>query len=155
MCGSDSEPPSETNPDRLQEITEVQQEEGEPAGAAGITMPTNLLDPLETASETWSVDALQSDSEHPNDRLQEVEEVHQEDIVHTLGLEGDQSSSKASEGGRSSRRSSCESHSRSSNNGSPGVDDFVVKKNGVSLKEVVGCYLHNLESQWKKHKYRI
>ncbi|XP_072016055.1 GTPase-activating protein and VPS9 domain-containing protein 1-like isoform X2 [Amphiura filiformis] len=132
VCGSDSEPPSEANPnDRLQEITEVQQEEGEVAGAGGIAMP-NLLDPLETASETWSVDALQSDSEHPNDRLQEVEEVPQEELVHTLSLEGDQSSSKASEGGRSSRRSSCESHSmgRSSNNGSPGVDDFAKKDGG-------------------------
>ena len=133
VCGSDSEPPSEANAnDRLKEITEVQEMEAGATGGAP-TLP-NILDPSETASETWSVDALQSDSEHPNDRLQEVEEVPQEEMIQALMLEGDQSSSKASEG-HSSRRSSCESHSigRSSNNGSPSVDD-VVKKDGVSYK---------------------
>ena len=105
------------------------------SAAALLDVRPSLFDISETASETWSVDVLQSDSEQPDDRMQEVDEApDQEDVVQTLALdtEGDQLSSKASEG-HSSRRSSFESHSmgRSSNNGSPGVEDGT-KKDGVS-----------------------
>lgn len=88
MIGSDtSEPPSEANPiEHLKEIAEIQDEEPDlPGAGAGAAATVTILDIqhsdiIETGSETWSVDVLQSDSEFIDDRLQEVEDVAPSDM---------------------------------------------------------------------------
>ncbi|XP_033643277.1 GTPase-activating protein and VPS9 domain-containing protein 1-like [Asterias rubens] len=140
VIGSDtSEPPSEPNTiERLQEIAESQEDTSELSGAQAAVLlgiRHSVPDISETASETWSVDVLQSDSEPPEDRMQEVEDNPHEEAIQASSLEADtdRTSSKTSEG-PSSRRSSCGSHSisRSSNNDSPSVDEGAVKKDTSS-----------------------
>ncbi|XP_022110619.1 GTPase-activating protein and VPS9 domain-containing protein 1-like [Acanthaster planci] len=128
VIGSDtSEPPSEPNPiERLQEIAESQ-EDIELAGAQAASLlgiRHSAPDISETASETWSVDVLQSDSEPPEDRMQEVEDVAHEEAIQASLLEADtdRTSSKTSDG-PSSRRSSSDS---------PSVDDGAIKKDTSS-----------------------
>ncbi|XP_038045774.1 GTPase-activating protein and VPS9 domain-containing protein 1-like isoform X2 [Patiria miniata] len=128
VIGSDtSEPPSEPNTiERLQEIAESQ-EDIELAGAQAASLlgiRHSVPDISETASETWSVDVLQSDSERTEDRMQEVEDVAHEEAIQASLLEADtdRTSSKTSDG-PSSRRSSSDS---------PSVEDGANKKDASS-----------------------
>ncbi|XP_002735447.1 GTPase-activating protein and VPS9 domain-containing protein 1-like [Saccoglossus kowalevskii] len=93
LASDQSEPPPEHNPmERLQEIAEAQSEQVDYPGAQGLLEVRHPGELSETASETWSVDVLQSDSEHPEERLHELEET-QDDST----LEGDLLDDKANE----------------------------------------------------------
>ncbi|XP_077987219.1 GTPase-activating protein and VPS9 domain-containing protein 1-like [Glandiceps talaboti] len=75
LASDQSEPPPEPNPiERLQEIAEVQSEPPDYSGAHSLLYVRQPGEVSETASETWSVDVLQSDSEHCEERLHELDE---------------------------------------------------------------------------------
>ncbi|XP_070532532.1 GTPase-activating protein and VPS9 domain-containing protein 1-like [Ptychodera flava] len=91
LASDQSEPPPEPNPiERLQEIAEVQSEPPDYPGAHSLLDVRHPGEVSETASETWSVDVLQSDTERQEERLQELDDGNYENVVEGDILEDSQ-----------------------------------------------------------------